>query len=361
MKQFIFTNTDGYYEEGVVDGHGETRACDASLAPGDLVCESSSITNGVDKVTSNAETRSVIGWVISKPTSTTAEILFKGVITGLSGLTKTGKVYLSDTGGFTDTIPSSDYMHILGHAIDTDKIDFDPSNIKVHRAPPETPADKTYILVHGGGTTGTGIVNSSTIAGTALNGSNAGKAFYSDVKTHFAGTIIASTDTQELATKTSPNDMFKLTGKDATMDAWIYLLNTSDEGSIISSVNDGSDDSKKGMGLAIRDGKIFYWTGSSSAGQDHVETASPPVGEWQHVALEKIGTDFHYYLNGTHLGTFSFNKNLNNNLFSVLSGMYTDYDTGNSAAYADEIRLVIGQALYGGQSFTPPSQPYVLV
>jgi hypothetical protein len=361
MKQFIFTNTDGYYEEGVVDGQGAVRACDASLAPGDLVCESSSITNGVDKVTSNAETRSVIGWVISTPTSTTAEILFKGTISGISGLTKTGKVYLSASGGFGSAIPTGGYIQILGHAIDTDKIDFDPSNIKVHRAPSETPADKTYILVHGGGTTGTGIVNSSTIAGTALNGSNAGKAFYSDAKTHFAGTIIASTDTQELATKTSPNDMFKLTGKDATMDAWIYLLNTSDEGSIISSTTIGSDDPQKGMGLAVRDGKIFYWVGASSAGHYHVETAYLPIGEWRHVAFEKIGTDFYYYLNGTHLGTYSFTNGLNNNIFSVLSGMYTSYNAGNSAAYADEIRLVIGQALYGGQSFTPPSQPYVLV
>jgi hypothetical protein len=272
-------------------------------------------------------------------------------------------VYLSNTGGFTDTIPNNGYLHILGHVIDADKIDFDPSNIKVKQptAPSETPANKTYILVHGGGTSGTGIVNSSTIAGTALNGDTDGKAFYSNAKSHFAGTIIASDDGQDLATKTSPNDMFKLTGKDATMDAWVYLLNTSDDGAIISSVNSGNTDGAKGMGLVIRDGEIYYWAGASSSGHYHLETASLPVGEWQHVAFEKIGTDFHYYLNGTHLGTFSFNKNLNNNLFSVLSATYTGYDSGNSAAYADEIRLVIGQALYGGQSFTPPSQPYVLV
>ena len=131
MKQFIFTNTDGYYEEGSVDGQGAVRACDASLAPGDLVCESSSITNGVDKVTSNAETRSVIGWVINKPTSTTAEILFKGTISGLSGLTKAGKVYLSASGGFGNAIPTGGYVQILGQAIDADTIDFDPTNTKI--------------------------------------------------------------------------------------------------------------------------------------------------------------------------------------------------------------------------------------
>jgi hypothetical protein len=133
IKKFLFVNTDGFYEEGYVEGTIATRACDSSLAVGDLVCESSSITDGVDKVTSNSETRDVVGWVMNKPSSTTAEILFKGVITGLSGLTKTGKVYLSDTGGFTSTLPTSNYVKVLGHAIDADQIDFNPVNTKIKR------------------------------------------------------------------------------------------------------------------------------------------------------------------------------------------------------------------------------------
>jgi hypothetical protein len=133
-KQFLFVNTDGYYEEGYVDGMIVIRDCDATLAAGDLVCESSTITNGVDKVTSNSELRDVIGWVVSKPTSTTAEVLFKGTITGLSGLTKAGKTYLSSAGGFTATLPTINYVKILGHAIDTNQIDFNPINTKVKRA-----------------------------------------------------------------------------------------------------------------------------------------------------------------------------------------------------------------------------------
>ena len=133
-KQFLFVNADGYYEEGYVDGIVVIRDCDSSLAAGDLVCESTTITNGVDKVTSNSEARDVIGWVVSKPTSTTAEVLFKGNITGLSGLTKAGKVYLSTTGTFTATLAVANYVKILGHAIDTNQIDFNPINTKVKRA-----------------------------------------------------------------------------------------------------------------------------------------------------------------------------------------------------------------------------------
>jgi len=134
FKKFLFVNAEGYYEEGTVEGNITTRACDSSLAVGDLVMESTTITDGVDKVTDNSNTRSVIGWVYSKPTTTTAEILTKGVITGLSGLTKAGKTYLSSTGTFTSALPTSNYVHVLGHAVDADRIDFDPVNTKIKRS-----------------------------------------------------------------------------------------------------------------------------------------------------------------------------------------------------------------------------------
>jgi len=131
LKQFIFTNNDGYYEEGYTDGSGVVRSCDSGLAIGDLVMESETIANGVDKVTDNSDVRSVIGYCIAKPTTTTAEILLAGEIDGLSGLTKGEKVYLSDSGKFSSTKPSSGYLHILGYAIETTKLDFDPINSKI--------------------------------------------------------------------------------------------------------------------------------------------------------------------------------------------------------------------------------------
>ena len=131
IKQFIYVDVNGDYIEGYADGNAIERSCDSGLAVGDLVCESSSIANGVDKISNNSDVRSVIGWVISKPDATTANILTKGVISGLSGLTKTGKVYLSTSGDFGSAMPSDGYLQILGHAIDADTIDFDPVNTKI--------------------------------------------------------------------------------------------------------------------------------------------------------------------------------------------------------------------------------------
>jgi hypothetical protein len=75
----------------------------------------------------------VVGYVTNKPTTTTAEILFQGTISGTFGLTKAGKVYLSASGGFDNAIPTGGYIQILGHAIDSDTVDFDPSNTKIKR------------------------------------------------------------------------------------------------------------------------------------------------------------------------------------------------------------------------------------
>lgn len=134
MNKFLFVNSEGFYEEGYVAGSIDIRNCDSTLAVGDLVSESSTITNGVDKVIDNTSSKHVVGWVYNKPTSTTAEILFRGTITGLSGLAKAGKVYLSDTGTFTSVKPSANYLHILGQAVDVDILDFDPVNAKVKLA-----------------------------------------------------------------------------------------------------------------------------------------------------------------------------------------------------------------------------------
>ena len=131
LVKFLFINSYGFYEEGVAAGVFDTRTCDAGVSVGDLVCESSTITNGVDKVVSNTDVRSVIGFVVNKPTTTTAEILLKGKISGLSGITKGYKVYLSSAGTFTSTKPQYGYLHVLGHAVDADTIDFDPVNIKI--------------------------------------------------------------------------------------------------------------------------------------------------------------------------------------------------------------------------------------
>ena len=109
------------------------RTCLATAAVDDLVTESDTIAGGVDVATNNTDIKPVIGVIIAKPNPTTATVLFQGQLTGQAGLTKARKVFLSAAGLITSTAPSSGYVQELGNAIDADKVDFNPQNVRVLR------------------------------------------------------------------------------------------------------------------------------------------------------------------------------------------------------------------------------------
>lgn len=111
----------------------ETRNCLASANVGDLVVESDVIFDMVDTVTDNTDLRPVFAMIISKPSSTTCEILILGQVTGFSGLNKGYKVFLSETGGLTSTPPTTGYMQSLGVAKESDTVDFNPNSQRVLR------------------------------------------------------------------------------------------------------------------------------------------------------------------------------------------------------------------------------------
>jgi len=111
-----------------------TRNCSSGASSGDLVYESQSISNGVDVSNGNSDDRNIVGIILSKPTSTTCKVLFEGTYNvSLSGLSKGQKIYLSSSGTITSTAPTSNYVQILGNAIDSDSVNFKPSQIKTKR------------------------------------------------------------------------------------------------------------------------------------------------------------------------------------------------------------------------------------
>ncbi len=111
----------------------EERTCDSSLAVGDLVWESSSLLNGVDKCTNNTDLRRVIGICIEKPESEKGKILFRGKVSGFSGLSTAMKVYVGEDGRPTATVPVAGYMQIIGDAVSESTFDFSPSSTRVKR------------------------------------------------------------------------------------------------------------------------------------------------------------------------------------------------------------------------------------
>ena len=112
----------------------EVRTCDVSAAIGDLVMESSTIANKADVATDNLDIRPVMGVIISKPTTTTCEIMMVGRVSGFSSLNKGFKVFLSGTGSITSTAPASGYVQCLGTAKESTEVDFNPQIQRVKRS-----------------------------------------------------------------------------------------------------------------------------------------------------------------------------------------------------------------------------------
>ncbi len=127
------------FSTGVTEDHQhrdlkEIRPCDETLAVGDLVMESATTPGNVDEATSNTDSRRIIGICIEKPTSTTANILFTGKVTGLTGLTISAKVYCSTGGVITGVLPTTGYIQVLGDAISITEVDFSPSHQRILRS-----------------------------------------------------------------------------------------------------------------------------------------------------------------------------------------------------------------------------------
>lgn len=101
------------------------RICDASAAVGDLVRVDLITPAKVVVATDNLVNRPVIGIISDKPSSTNATVTLSGVISVTPTLIS-GDVYLSPTGTFTTTGPTSDYLQILGYSFGDGTMDLKP-------------------------------------------------------------------------------------------------------------------------------------------------------------------------------------------------------------------------------------------
>ena len=267
MKQFLYVDSNGDYTEGYNDGHGEIRSCDSSLAVGDLVYESETIANGVDKVVDNSDVRSVIGYVIDKPSATVANIIRQGTITGTFNLTKAAKVYLSDTGTLTDTKPTYGYQQILGFAVDSNTIDFDPSNTKIKLYKEMFAGLQRITLCSARNVYNPRVINEKILIGDHNNGANYnGRIFY---YTYINDTATA-VQTIDNPNPDGNNNAF---GKSLEMygdyfvagapgrrgdygAAFVYKYNGSTWGKVYHSY--GQDNSHAGERVGINDKHYFY-------------------------------------------------------------------------------------------------------
>jgi hypothetical protein len=108
--------------------------CDISANIGDLVIPSTTIEGAVEVLTSNVFSGLCFGVIVSKPTTTTAEVLVSGRLSGLSGLPIGKPLFVGTTGILTATKPLTGHLQVLGLSITQATAFLMPSLTKVIQA-----------------------------------------------------------------------------------------------------------------------------------------------------------------------------------------------------------------------------------
>lgn len=105
--------------------------CASSVIVGDLVYQSATVNNFAIKAVDNTTLQPVIGEVVGKPTTTTCLVKLKGLLSVSVGR---GKIYLSASGTYTTTAPTSGYLQVLGWSDGQGEIEINPALMRVKLA-----------------------------------------------------------------------------------------------------------------------------------------------------------------------------------------------------------------------------------
>ena len=108
-----------------------TFTCESSLALRDPVYFDATTPNKVLKPSDNVTSGIIVGFVYQKPSDTTARVIIVGVLDGFSGLTQGSRVFLSATGGVTQTRPVSGITQCIGVACSSTEILVVPNTTRV--------------------------------------------------------------------------------------------------------------------------------------------------------------------------------------------------------------------------------------
>jgi hypothetical protein len=142
---------------------------------------------------------------------------------------------------------------------------------------------------------------------------------------------------------------FSLTG-DFTYEGWVYVTNTSTARYIMPSTVSMNLDVVVATGNNM---KLQFFDGSTAT-TDAINTF--PINTWAHIAVVRSGTSANncsFYVNGVR-GT-QFTTNVTNSSPSIDIGRYSA--GGNFYGYMGSLRIVNGQAVYSGATYTVPNAP----
>ena len=154
------------------------------------------------------------------------------------------------------------------------------------------------------------------------------------------------------------NDAFTFNA-DFTVEAWVYLNNTSAFQVVVGKWDVGTQEWL--IGVDANGVAEFHWA-PYSVGGPAIESSSGAVlaNQWTHIAAVRSGSTITLYVNGISVGTRT-NGTAGTNYTSLVTVGYLQYLGGDKlAGYVSNLRIVKGTAVYTG-AFTPSSVPLTAV
>jgi len=101
------------YGKGSITASTAIMECEVSASTGDLVYMSETTAGAVVVATNNIIPVPIIGIIADKISETSCVVVFYGKIDNPGGLDIGGVVWLSPTGGFTNTPPDNNVLQML--------------------------------------------------------------------------------------------------------------------------------------------------------------------------------------------------------------------------------------------------------
>jgi len=108
--------------------------CDIDLIIGDIVTFSTTIANKVESLDSNIYSGLAVGVIISKPTSTTCEVLFSGKVSVSETFSLGRPIFIGEDGKLTTTKPNTGHLQKMGMSMNAHIAFLLPSTEKVIQA-----------------------------------------------------------------------------------------------------------------------------------------------------------------------------------------------------------------------------------
>lgn len=216
---------------------------------------------------------------------------------------------------------------------------------------------KTRLLLHFDGTNGSTTFTDESGATVTASG-NAQLSTTSPQYGTAAGLFDGTGDYLTVPLSTS----YELGGSDFTIEMWVKGTGTNSYACLInrpSSTGFSAGAWSLFYNPGSANGRLQFWAADYSTGAALVAASSGDVhnGSWHHVAVTRSGSTFTIWLDGSSVGTATSSAVIANGTRNLYIGTDANYGSRDHNGRIDDLRIVIGKALYTA-TFTPPAAAF---